>query len=830
MQSLNFKKNIFSILMLVSSFLVGGRVEGQTATYTVASVSSVTTSGITPSGSSATFSQTYTTAGQMTSGKSTTLTLSGYSGKVISSIVLNMKSNNSAGAGNLSVVAGSNTILSITGGPNFNTSSWYGAWSASFVNITKTPTAYTVGSGENVVITISATVNSLYINSYSITYAAPVTSPTITGAATTAPFTSTFGTASTAQTFSVSGSNLTASVNATAPTGFEVSSDGTTYGSTAAFTQSSGSASGTLYIRLSASAPVGTYNSQNIVLSSTGATNVNITTPSSGNAVTCSSGTWIGGATGNFNTASNWCGGVPASGSSLSIPVNTTVTMDGSNEIVLNNLTVDGTLILPTNAEVTVNGNITNNGQIILENKATIVQGASSTYAGSGTVQVKQAITGGNNGSSANGRFWYLGSPVAGGLSSILDAAGNNVVKYWDEPSAAWVEITDNTTALMVGKGHYLRSYTQGNQDLVFTGGLLNNGAYTFNVTANGSSFNGFNLVSNPYASYLKWDDVTKTNVGSTVWYRTSNGPNTMVFDTYNSNGNVGTSNNGNAAVSQYIPPMQAFWVKVEGSASGSIAMDNLDRSHHLSGNQGMYSMDTKLMFANLSLQNDTLKDQVIVYNSYEAADAMDAFDSEKMLQAGMPQIYSKIGDKKAVINAKLFMQRNEDTPLYMNIPTAGNFELKLGDFNSTFGSIWLEDKQTGVFQNLLLNDTYPFETQAGQDMARFVLHFGYPTQIFGSTEVSNGQVDNFENPIHWADVNINSIGNKQIELSASLTEEELNINKAIQIIDLTGRVVYEGKFSNGNSIYTVPNSNAIYLVKLNLGNQQKVYKLLVQD
>jgi hypothetical protein len=115
----------------------------------------------------------------------------------------------------------------------------------------------------------------------------PSAAPTITGAATTTFFTTTFGTASAAQQFPVSGSNLTADLIATAPTGFEVSNNGTNYNSTATFSQTAGAASGTLYIRLSANAAVGTtiYDSQNIVLSSTGATAVNITTPASGNSV-----------------------------------------------------------------------------------------------------------------------------------------------------------------------------------------------------------------------------------------------------------------------------------------------------------------------------------------------------------------------------------------------------------------------------------------------------------------------------------------------------------------------------------------------------------------
>jgi len=112
-----------------------------------------------------------------------------------------------------------------------------------------------------------------------------VPTPTITGAATATAFTTTYGMASTAQSFAISGINLTNSLTATAPTGFEVSSDGSTYAGIATYPQTGGSAGGTLWIRLAATAASGAYDSQNIVLSSGGATNVNITTASSGNTV-----------------------------------------------------------------------------------------------------------------------------------------------------------------------------------------------------------------------------------------------------------------------------------------------------------------------------------------------------------------------------------------------------------------------------------------------------------------------------------------------------------------------------------------------------------------
>jgi hypothetical protein len=99
-------------------------------------------------------------------------------------------------------------------------------------------------------------------------------------------FTTTFGTPGTAQTFTIAGSNLTGDITATAPTGFEVSNDGTTYGSTATFTQTGSTASGSLRVRLAETANVsGSYNSQDIALASTGATTRNITTASTGNSV-----------------------------------------------------------------------------------------------------------------------------------------------------------------------------------------------------------------------------------------------------------------------------------------------------------------------------------------------------------------------------------------------------------------------------------------------------------------------------------------------------------------------------------------------------------------
>ncbi|HTI12691.1 MAG TPA: choice-of-anchor J domain-containing protein [Puia sp.] len=106
-------------------------------------------------------------------------------------------------------------------------------------------------------------------------------------------FTTTAGTASTAQSTGISGSNLTADITATAPTGYEVSTDNTNFSPSIVLTQSGGTVNNIpVYVRISAGATAGAANG-NLTLSSAGATaqtvslagTVNANTPVSANIV-----------------------------------------------------------------------------------------------------------------------------------------------------------------------------------------------------------------------------------------------------------------------------------------------------------------------------------------------------------------------------------------------------------------------------------------------------------------------------------------------------------------------------------------------------------------
>ncbi len=162
------KKFLLSILCCLMAVV---NVQAEVVTYTVESKSSVSVSGDVPTGATATYSSTYNTKCQLTSGNSMTLTLKGFAGNKITGISLSMKSNKSAGSGNFSATVGATKISSIAT-TTFSNANWAGKYSQNYLDVTPamSVTDKVVGADEDVVITIAATANSLYCQSFTITY------------------------------------------------------------------------------------------------------------------------------------------------------------------------------------------------------------------------------------------------------------------------------------------------------------------------------------------------------------------------------------------------------------------------------------------------------------------------------------------------------------------------------------------------------------------------------------------------------------------------------------------------------------------------------------
>ena len=150
--------------------ILGLLISAISLTFTVTSATSVEATGVVPQGVEATYRRSGVTGqkGQMTAGNTTLLHVSGMDNCVIDSVVLNMRSNKSAGAGGLSMSIGNQTVWSIAD-TDFAHVDWNGSFTNEWVNISRC-IGIKVGNAEIIEVLIEASKNSLYINSYTFYY------------------------------------------------------------------------------------------------------------------------------------------------------------------------------------------------------------------------------------------------------------------------------------------------------------------------------------------------------------------------------------------------------------------------------------------------------------------------------------------------------------------------------------------------------------------------------------------------------------------------------------------------------------------------------------
>lgn len=108
----------------------------------------------------------------------------------------------------------------------------------------------------------------------------PIGPPSFTASADLQGLTTTYGTPSPSESFTITGANLTGGVSVKAPPGFEVSTDNTNFSTTVTVGGTGDLAATKVYIRLAATTPVGTY-SGNILLTSPGTPDINVAMPAS---------------------------------------------------------------------------------------------------------------------------------------------------------------------------------------------------------------------------------------------------------------------------------------------------------------------------------------------------------------------------------------------------------------------------------------------------------------------------------------------------------------------------------------------------------------------
>jgi len=452
-----------------------------------------------------------------------------------------------------------------------------------------------------------------------------------------------------------------------------------------------------------------------------------------------------------------------------------------------------------TDGILAVNGNMTIKSNA-LQGMGTFIDNALIMITGKTTVE--QFITGQFNQSTGkpSGRFWYISSPLSSVTSSVYNAAGVNRMWSWNEPTHSYTEITDNSTALSVMHGYLAKV----NKDttIVFNGGNLNTGSMSLPVSYTDMlSTSGYVIAGNPYPSYLDWNAIyeASSNLYPTLWYRTANAMNQMVFDTYNALSQVGTNNNGVADVTQYIPPTQGFWVLVN-NVQGTLNVDNSMRSHQ--SNDLLKSEIEPNKILRLKLADGNATDEHIIVINADAKNSFDEYDSPKMFATDslVPQLYGLVDGQKLVIDGIASIDSSTTIPLFVNCKTAGTFTLSATEMNGLDSyELLLNDNLKHTSEPLLSGKVYPFTVSGPCDTARFSISLKSMTSETKSALLNTANIKVYQ---------------KENTIVVDLSEYS-NTYQSVDVYDVLGQTLMSSAITGSRTILSGTFPTQVYMVKV---------------
>jgi len=396
-------------------------------------------------------------------------------------------------------------------------------------------------------------------------------------------------------------------------------------------------------------------------------------------------------------------------------------------------------------------------------------------------------------------RTWYLTSPVAS-----ASPAGMSIIKSYDEETYSW---SSHTPTMLAKVGYQVVPAAAAN-DISFTG-ILNSGNQSITLLSRAGTVNkaGFNLIGNPYPSFLDWDLVTANSANTanmrstTMWYRTKS---EGVYSFWTVNGDGVGSPNG---ASSKIPPMQAFWVRAI-AGGGSLELTNAMCTHAPVTDKLLKApaaKNTELQLVRLQVSNGTNTDEAVIYFSANAANGMDIYDAPKMSNdnVAIPEIYTTRGTERIVINAMNSI--SFDTPVGLGFVAgdATSFSIRANEVNNLPSDVKVILKDNVSLAETDLTDgvsTYQFSPEV-TSVDRFSI-------IFRSSGVTTGLNKERDNSLLVYSNNNHGITMK--------TNDEKMIGTMVSVYNTIGQLLISKQMTAATMNIDFPYAPDVYMVKVN--------------
>ncbi len=300
--------------------------------------------------------------------------------------------------------------------------------------------------------------------------------------------------------------------------------------------------------------------------------------PFSSEAFTINTTNWTGASSSAWDLAGNWDNGVPTSSSLANIPdVATSPIISSGTEVLAGNLTVNVSenLTINSNNSITISGLLTVNGSLNLNASSSLIikgtsignitynrnLGTTNWYMVSSPLVGQTIVDFYNNASPALGSGTGNAQNVAIAPYDNSQVLAANRWAYYTEGQVDGADGDDTTDTFTSGTGYSVKMQASG--DISFTGTMPTDPVGVAITDGTGGGGNAFNLIGNPYPSYIpantnadETNNILTVNTASltenTLWFWNQA---TNSYDVVNQ-----------ASATFFIAPAQAFFVSSNGS------------------------------------------------------------------------------------------------------------------------------------------------------------------------------------------------------------------------------------------------------------------------
>ncbi len=493
-------------------------------------------------------------------------------------------------------------------------------------------------------------------------------------------------------------------------------------------------------------------------------------------------------------------------------------------------ISIDAAIIIKEGGSITVHGDLINDGSVQLESTSTkysslVVEGIST-----GNIFYKRHVNA-FNGVTGND---LISSPLKGDNFGNFVAKNSNLYENpsntnqklfgpFDETTgnySMYSTLEDADTNLILGKGY--RAARDNNEDLVsgitltFTGEIETN-AVSSDITTSSTSFGGWNLIGNPYPSYIDFDAFFQHNIMQldAASYQAVYG--------YDGDANDGWKVLNNATTNLLIAPGQGFFVKSK--AGGGTITFTPEMRVGGSSDDFILGRTTASYFGHLRLNinaNNLNYNTEFYFNSNASAGLDPGYDAG-VFGENPPafSIYSQLVQDNVgiafTVQALSNSNMNDITiPLGINANQGQNitFSIAESDIPGSI-NIYLEDRLNNIF-TLLNNNDYSFTADTNlSSTGRFYLRFESDALSIVEQSLEGLQI--------YADAT-----NKAININGQL-HSRTNFN----IYDINGRILTTKPLeitSTYQSIDVSQLSTGIYIVELiSNTNEKRIEKLIIK-